>query len=62
MLIVFVLLLIPLLPTLWAIVDLPKRRFSRTKWKVIWFALVATLPFLGAIVYFALVRRHTEPL
>ncbi len=62
MLIVFVLFLIPLLPTLWAIVDLPKRRFSRTRWKIIWFALVATFPLFGAIAYFALVRRHTEPL
>ena len=62
MLILLVIFLIPLIPTLWAIVDLPRRRFSRTRWKVIWFALVATLPVLGAILYFALARRHTEPL
>jgi hypothetical protein len=62
MLILFVIFLIPLIPTLWAIVDLPRRRFSRTRWKVIWFALVATLPVFGAILYFALARRHTEPL
>ena len=62
MLILFVILLIPLIPTLWAIVDLPRRRFSRTRWKVLWFGLVATLPVLGAILYFALARRHTEPL
>lgn len=62
MLILFVIFLIPVVPTLWAIVDLPRRRFSRTRWKVIWFALVATLPVLGAIVYFAFVRRHTEPI
>lgn len=62
MLILFVIFLIPMVPTLWAIVDLPRRRFSRTRWKVIWFALVATLPVLGAFLYFALVRRHTEPI
>ena len=62
MLVLFVILLIPVIPTLWALVDLPRRRFSRTKWKVIWFALVATLPVFGAVLYFALVRRNTEPL
>lgn len=62
MLILFVILLIPIIPTLWAIVDVPRRRFSRTRWKVIWFALVATLPVFGAILYFAVARRHTEPL
>lgn len=62
MLILFVILLIPVVPTFWAIVDLPRRRFSRTRWKVIWFALVATLPIFGALLYFALVRRRTEPL
>lgn len=62
MLILFVILLIPVIPTLWAIVDVPRRRFSRTRWKVIWFALVATLPVFGAIIYFAWVRRRTEPL
>lgn len=61
MLILFVILLIPVVPTFWAIVDLPRRRFSRTRWKVIWFAVVATLPVFGAILYFALARRHTEP-
>lgn len=62
MLILFVILIIPVIPTFWAIVDLPRRRFSRTRWKVIWFAVVATLPVFGAILYFALARRYTEPL
>lgn len=62
MLILFVILIIPVIPTFWAIVDLPGRRFSRTRWKVIWFALVATLPVFGAILYFAVARRRTEPL
>ena len=61
-LILFVIFFIPLVPTLWAIVDLPRRRFSRMRWKVIWFAVVATLPVFGAVLYFTLVRRHTEPI
>ncbi|MGO9553931.1 MAG: PLDc N-terminal domain-containing protein [Syntrophobacteraceae bacterium] len=47
---------------MWAIVDLPGRRFSSTKSKVIWFAVVSTLPCLGAILYILLVRRNTQPL
>ena len=46
-----VIVIIPVIPTMWAIVDLPKRRFSSTKSKVIWFAVVSTLPCLGAILY-----------
>lgn len=62
LLILIVILFLPVIPTLWAIVDLPKRRFSSTKSKVIWFAVVATLPMLGALLYFILARRNTEPL
>ena len=55
-------LLLPMVPTFWAIVDIPKRRFSSLKKKVLWFFVVATLPLLGAILYFSFVRRHTGPL
>jgi hypothetical protein len=47
---------------LWAIVDLPRRRFSSTMSKMIWFTVVSTLPCLGAILYFLLARRNTQPL
>jgi hypothetical protein len=56
------LLLIPWLPTFWAILDVPRRRFSSTKWKVIWFAVVSLVPVLGAILYIILARRNTQPL
>ncbi|MGO9415725.1 MAG: PLDc N-terminal domain-containing protein [Syntrophobacteraceae bacterium] len=62
LLILMVIVIIPVIPTMWAIVDLPGRRFSSTKSKVIWFAVVSTLPCLGAILYILLVRRNTQPL
>jgi hypothetical protein len=61
MLLVVVVLLLPMVPTFWAILDIPKRRFSSTKKKIIWFLVVAALPFLGAIFYITLARRHTDP-
>lgn len=61
LLIIFV-LLIPWIPTLWAILDVPRRRFPSTRGKVIWFAVVSLLPVLGAILYISLVRRNTQPL
>ncbi len=61
-LLVGIILILPLLPTFWAILDIPKRRFSSYKSKMIWFLVVSTLPFVGAIFYIALARRHTEPL
>jgi hypothetical protein len=62
-LIVFaVIVILPVVPTFWAIVDLPKRRFSSRKYKVIWFAVVSTIPCLGAALYFLLARRHTQAL
>jgi hypothetical protein len=62
LLILMVIAIVPVIPTFWAIVDLPRRRFSSTKSKVIWFAVVSTLPCLGATLYFLLARRNTQPL
>ncbi len=61
-LIVIAVLAIPLIPTFWAILDIPKRRFKTPKSKILWFALVSTLPFFGALFYIAIGRRSTEPL
>jgi hypothetical protein len=55
-------LLLPMAPTFWAILDIPKRRFSSTRKKLVWFLVVATLPFVGAVLYIATARRHTDPL
>jgi len=62
LLVLMVIAIVPVIPTFWAIVDLPRRRFSSTKSKVIWFAVVSTLPCLGATLYFLLARRNTQPL
>lgn len=53
------LLFLPLIPTFWAILDIPRRKFASTKMKIIWFLTVSTLPFFGAVFYFLLARRHT---
>lgn len=57
--ILLVLLTIPLIPTFWAILDIPRRKFSSTKKKILWFLLVSTLPFVGAMFYIIIGRRHT---
>ena len=61
MLLVVILLILPLIPTFWAILDIPKRRFSSIKKKIIWFVVVSSLPCVGALLYLLLARRHTEP-
>lgn len=61
-LLVIVVLALPLLPTFWAILDIPKRRFASSRKKMLWFAVVSSIPFFGALCYLAFARRHTEPL
>ena len=61
LLILIAIVIIPIIPTFWAIADVPRRRFSSTRAKVLWFAVVATLPCLGAALYILLARRNTQP-
>jgi hypothetical protein len=61
-LVLIAILIVPMIPTFWAIADLPRRRFASLTSKVLWFALVATLPCLGATLYILLARRYTQPL
>ena len=61
-LLVVVIFLIPMIPTFWALMDIPKRRFPVWKSKVIWFAVVATLPVVGALLYIFLIRHKTQPI
>ncbi len=60
--ILLVLLAIPMIPTFWAILDIPKRRFTTPKGKILWFVTVSTLPCIGAVLYILFGRRHTEPI
>lgn len=52
----------PLVPTFWSILDIPKRRFASERQKLLWIFIVATLPFIGGMIYILFVRRTTEPL
>ncbi|MCX7821904.1 MAG: PLDc N-terminal domain-containing protein [Syntrophobacterales bacterium] len=56
------LLFVPLIPTFWAIQDIPKRKFISPKRKIIWFFTVSTIPFFGALVYLIFERKKTEPI
>jgi len=59
---VIAILSLSLVPTFWAILDIPKRRFASPRKKAVWFAIVSTFPFIGAMIYIILIRRHTEPI
>ena len=50
-LLLMILLLLPMVPTIWAIRDVAYRRFPSFKAKVIWFIVVTLVPVLGALVY-----------
>ncbi|WP_445891576.1 PLDc N-terminal domain-containing protein [Desulfosoma sp.] len=56
------LFVLPMVPTFWAIQEIPRRRFRTRRRKMVWFAVVATVPCLGAILYWILERRHTTPI
>ncbi|WP_170920408.1 PLDc N-terminal domain-containing protein [Desulfacinum hydrothermale] len=58
-LVLAVLFVLPLVPTFWAIQEIPKRRFPSRRRKIVWFAVAATFPCVGALLYLLLERRHT---
>lgn len=62
LLVLVLILLIPMVPTFWAIQDIPNREFAERKKKITWFLLVSVLPFIGAMLYILFVRKHTKPL
>ncbi|MGV8074952.1 MAG: PLD nuclease N-terminal domain-containing protein [Syntrophobacteraceae bacterium] len=59
--ILLLILAIPIVPTFWAIRDIPNRCFASSRSKVIWFVVVATFPFIGAMFYIIIGRRYTRP-
>ncbi|MGD9504084.1 MAG: PLDc N-terminal domain-containing protein [Syntrophobacteraceae bacterium] len=52
---------IPISPSLWSIMDIPKRKFPSPKQKYLWLAIVASLPCIGGVIYILFERRKTEP-
>jgi hypothetical protein len=62
LLVILSLFILPVIPTFWAILDIPRRRFPSRRGKVVWFILVATFPFVGAMFYIIFGRRRTEPM
>jgi hypothetical protein len=52
---------LPIAPTIWALNDIPRRRFGDRRRKLKWFVLVATIPFFAALYYGFFIRRHTVP-
>jgi hypothetical protein len=52
---------LPIAPTIWALNDIPRRRFGDRRRKLKWFVLVATIPFFAALYYVLFIRRHTVP-
>jgi len=55
---VILILLLPMVPTFWAIVDLGYRDFGTLKKKAIWGAFIVFVPGLGGLVYLIFGRRH----
>ncbi len=47
-----VLLLIPIIPTFWAIIDVSRRKFDNILLQLIWLGIITILPFFGAVGYF----------
>ncbi|MFP5213235.1 MAG: PLD nuclease N-terminal domain-containing protein [Acidobacteriota bacterium] len=60
-LLLIVLLVVPILPTFWAILDIPRRQFASRKMKIVWFLVVSSIPVFGALLYILLVRGKTKP-
>ena len=59
-LLLVILLLLPMVPTIWAIRDVAYRTFPSFRAKVIWFAVVTLLPVLGALIYIVAGRPRQD--
>ncbi len=50
--------LLPMVPTIWAIVDVAYRDFGSVRKKAIWGVFVVVVPCIGGIVYLIFGRRQ----
>ena len=51
-------LLLPMVPTFWAIVDVAYRDFGTLRKKALWVVFVVLVPCLGGLVYLIFGRRQ----
>jgi hypothetical protein len=57
-LLILLILLLPMVPTFWAIVDMAYRDFGTLKKKALWGVFVIGVPCLGGLVYLIFGRRQ----
>lgn len=58
LILILILLVTPILPTLWAIRDIAHKSFRSQKTKVLWGMFVVFLPVIGGITYIVFGRRQ----
>ncbi|RQD56861.1 MAG: PLDc_N domain-containing protein [Desulfonatronovibrio sp. MSAO_Bac4] len=56
--ILILLILLPILPNLWAIMHIFKNDFDTPQEKMIWLALAVFIPVMGGLVYLFMGRRR----
>ncbi|WP_045210651.1 PLD nuclease N-terminal domain-containing protein [Desulfonatronovibrio magnus] len=56
--VLIVLVLLPILPNLWAILHVFKNDFETPQEKMIWIALAVFIPVLGGLAYLVFGRRR----
>jgi len=52
------LMLLPMLVSLWALVDAIRSDFTKDINKLIWILVIICVPFVGAVLYFVLSRKQ----
>lgn len=57
-LLIILIFLLPMVPTVWAIVDMAYRDFGTLKKKALWGVFVICVPCLGGLVYLIFGRRQ----
>ncbi|NVM20930.1 MAG: PLDc_N domain-containing protein [Desulfobacterales bacterium] len=55
---IVLILLLPMVPTFWAIVDVAHRDFGTLRKKGMWGVFIVLVPCLGGLVYLIFGRRH----
>ena len=55
---ILLILLLPMVPTFWAIVDVAYRDFGTLKKRALWGAFIVFVPCLGGLVYLIFGRRQ----